>query len=307
MPINTLEYAKLFQTTLDEQMVALATSGWMEGNAGQVKYSGGNEVKIPKLAMDGLGDYDRDTGFVQGSVTLSYGTYTLTQDRGRTFQLDSMDVDETNFVATAANVMGEFQRTKVVPEIDAYRYSKLYALANAKGKVNSVGYTPVAATIYDKLIEDITAVEDVIGEGESIVITMSALAAAQLDLADKIEKKLDVTDFTQGNISRKVKVLDEKPIIRVPSGRMKTAYTFNDGTTSGQTAGGFAAAVGAKQVNWIITVRRAPIAVSKTEKVRIFTPDENQKADAWKLDYRKYHELWVPDNKFDGVLVNIGE
>ena len=31
----------------------------------------------------------------------------LTQDRGRKFSLDAVDVDETNFVATASTVMGE--------------------------------------------------------------------------------------------------------------------------------------------------------------------------------------------------------
>jgi hypothetical protein len=53
---NTLEYAKIFQTELDAQMVAGATSGWMELNSNMVKYSGGSEVKIPKVVMDGLGD-----------------------------------------------------------------------------------------------------------------------------------------------------------------------------------------------------------------------------------------------------------
>ena len=60
MAINTLEYAKIFSQTLDRQMLAEATSGWMEANAGQVKYSGGNEVKIPMISTSGLGDYDRD-------------------------------------------------------------------------------------------------------------------------------------------------------------------------------------------------------------------------------------------------------
>ena len=114
MPINTLEFARITQTQLDKQVIAEATSGWMELNSSRVKYSGGNEVKIPKLSMDGLGNYDRDNGFVQGSVTLEWETKKLTQDRGRTFQLDSMDVDETAFVATAASVMSEFQRTRVM-------------------------------------------------------------------------------------------------------------------------------------------------------------------------------------------------
>lgn len=304
MTINALEYAKIFQQKLDEQMITGASSGWMEANAGQVKYNGGDEVKIPQLTMNGLGDYDRDNGFVQGSVTLTYGTYKLTQDRGRTFQLDSMDVDETNFVATAGNVMGEFQRTKVIPEVDSYRYSKITALAIAGSKKTE--YTPVADTILAKLRDDIAAIQDIVGEAEPLVITMAMPVAVTLDSSPDIVKKLDVMEFAQGNVNLKVKSLDGAPIIKVPSARMKTAYVFNDGTTAGQTVGGFVPAEGAKAINWIIMVRRCPIAVSKTDKVRIFAPDVNQKADAWKLDYRKYHDLWIPNNKLDGVWVNIG-
>jgi hypothetical protein len=305
MPINTLQYATIFQQALDKQMVALATSGWMEANAGQVKYNGGAEVKIPKLSLQGLADYDRDDGFVQGSVTLEYQTFTMTQDRGRTFQLDAMDVDETGFVANATTVMSEFQRVHVVPEVDAYRYSKIYALANTAGKVTT-GYTPGASDILAKLKEDIAAVEDVAGDLADLVITMSIPAANILDQCDQLRRVLDVTDFTKGGVTTKVKSLDGVPIIKVPSNRMKTAYVIKDGTSTGQEAGGFAPAEGAKQVNWIICRRSVPIAISKTEKVRIFEPNVNQKADAWKLDYRKYHDLWIPENRLAAVRVNIG-
>lgn len=125
MAINTLATATLFQNTLDKAAVREAVTGWMDGNAGQVKYSGGAEIKIPKMSVQGLADYDRDNGYQQGGVTLEYETRKMTQDRGRMFQLDPMDVDENNFVTTAAAVMGEFQRTFVIPEIDAYRISKI--------------------------------------------------------------------------------------------------------------------------------------------------------------------------------------
>ena len=74
----------------------------------------------------------------------------MTMDRGRKFLLDKMDVDETDFVASATTVMGEFQRTQVIPEVDAYRYSRIYALAKDKyGKT----YTPAASTILSTLSE----------------------------------------------------------------------------------------------------------------------------------------------------------
>lgn len=306
MAINTLEYSKIFQQSLDQQIIEQSTTGWMELNSGLVKYNGGDEVKIPTIIMDGLADYDRDLGFVQGSVSLSYKTYTLTQDRGRTFMLDRMDVDETNFIVASGTVMGEFQRAKVIPEIDAYRYSKIAQIAISKGNI-SYGYNPSANSILDKLLEDITTVQDKVGESTPLVITMSLPTARILSLNDKTSKKLDVTNFKQGNIDLKVNSIDGIPIIRVSSFLLKTSYEFYSGKDEAQKEGGFKADADAKDINWIITAKKAPIAISKTEKVRIFEPDTNQKADAWKLDYRKYHDLWILENQIDGVFVNIKE
>ena len=299
--MNTMQYASVFMTELDKQLVEKSTTGWMEDNAKQVQYNGGAEVKIPKMTMSGLGDYDRNSGFAQGAVAVTYETRTLTQDRGRTFQLDAMDVDETNFAATAGNVMREFQSTKVIPEIDAYRYSKIYELAEAAGKANT--YTPAANSIFETLMNDTTAVRDMAGECEEIVIAMSAKVAGMLDLAKGGTNVLQSGYFEQGKAEIKVKEIDGCPIIRVPSVRFKTAYTFMDGAEN--TEGGFAAAEDAKDINWIVMVKNAPVAISKTDVTRIFDPMTNQNANAWKIDYRKYHDLWIMDNGMDGVMVSV--
>ena len=305
MAINTLQYSQQFQTVLDAQMLASATSAFMEANAGQVKYDGGDTVHIPEISMQGLAKYDRDEGFNQGSVTLKFNPYKMTQDRGRTFQLDSMDVNETNFVATAGTVMGEFQRTQVIPEIDSYRYSKIAALATAENKVTT-DFTPAVATILEKLEAEITDIQDVVGEDEGLIIVMSTKLRTILNNADKFNRYLNVAEFKNGSVNTTVKSFNDIPILGVPSARMKTAYVFNDGKTANQQAGGFKADTGAKDINWIIMPQRAPIAVSKTDKVRVFTPDINQKADAWKIDYRKYHDLWIPKNRFAAIRVNTG-
>lgn len=304
MAINTIQFATLLQQKLDEQVVAQSTSGWMEANAGQVIYNGGKEIKIPSLSTSGLADYDRDNGFVQGAVTLTHETQTMTQDRGRTFQLDAMDVNESGFLANATSVAGEFQRTQVIPEIDAYRYSKIYALANENNRV-SAAYTPAKATLLDALRDDISVVQDLVGDGIPLVITMAHRVATILDSVSDISKSISVIDFKQGSVNLKVKALDEIPIRRVPSARMKTAYLFKDGKTSGQESGGIAPASEAKQINWIICPQNVPIAVSKTDKLRIFSPEVNQDADAWKIDYRKYHELWITKNKMNTLMVNV--
>ncbi len=97
-----------------------SVTGFMADNVFRSKFVGAKTVLIPTLEMSGLGDYDRDKGFATGALTLTHDSYTLTQDRARTFHLDSEDEDETGIANLAGQVMGEFVRTQVVPEMDAY-------------------------------------------------------------------------------------------------------------------------------------------------------------------------------------------
>ena len=199
--------------------------------------------------------------------------------------------------------MREFQSKKVIPEIDAYRYSKIYELAEAAGKTKT--YTPAADSIFEKLMNDITEVRDAAGECTEIVIAMSAKVAGMLDLAKGGTNVLQSGYFEQGKAEIKVKEIDGCPVIRVPSARFQTKYTFMDGVENAE--GGFAAAEDAKGINWMVMVKQAPVAISKTDVTRIFDPMTNQNANAWKIDYRKYHDLWIMDNGMDGVLVSVGE
>lgn len=303
MAINKIEYAKLMMTALDQKAVQMLTSGWMEANAGQVIYHGGDEVKIPTMSTQGLADYDRDKGFAQGGISLSYNTYKMTQDRGRTFQLDAMDVDESGFVATSANVINVFQTERVIPEIDSYRYSKIATIAKKAGKTEEV--TLKADNALQKIREHIRAVQDIIGIDVPLILTMPSNILALIEDSSKVGKSINPTDFKQGNLSFKVKTLDDNPIRVVPSSRLKTAYESQDGVTSGQEDGGLKPAADAKDINWIITPQNVPIAISKTDKLRVFTPDTNQKADAWKIDFRKYHDLWIKKNKEEQIFVCI--
>lgn len=305
MAINTIEYAKLMMKELDQHAVHGLTSGWMEQNAGQVIYNGGDEVKIPTMSTAGLGNYDRDNGFVQGGITLKYDTYKMTQDRGRTFQLDAMDVDESGFVATSANLIKIFQAEQVIPEIDAYRYSKIAAIAKAATGV-SEAITITADNALDKIREHIRAVQDVVGDNVPLILTMSTATRALIENSPKIGKSINVADFKQGNMSFKVKTLDESVIKIAPSARLKTLYDILDGTSGGQEAGGLKPNAAAKDINWIITPVNIPIAINKTDKLRVFTPDVNQKADAWKIDFRKYHDLWIKKQKQNQIFVCTG-
>ncbi|MCH5200706.1 MAG: hypothetical protein J1F60_07070 [Oscillospiraceae bacterium] len=292
---NTIEYSKVFQTELDRQMTEGATSGWMEDNAEQAVYTGGKEIKLPTVSLQGLGDYDRDEGYTGGAVTFSYQTFTMEQDRGRRFRLDAMDVSEADFAVTAAKVAEEFQRTKVIPEIDAYRYSTLAA----KAEITET-YTPDAADVYSRLTQQLSKVCDVTGGEVPLVITMARPVYDLLMNSPELNRCLDAAQFKQGELTTEVKSVNGAVIIPVPSARMKTKYDFaKDGE------GGFKPAEDADPINWIICPKTAPVAVSRTDKVKIIAPEQNQFADAWDIDYRKYHDLFLSENAAEVTAVSL--
>jgi len=312
--LNTLEYATLLQTSLDEAAVRDMVTGWMDANAGQVKYTGGAEVRIPTLTTQGMGNYDRDDGYASGSVKLEWKTYTMTQDRGRKFQLDAMDVDETAFVTTAAAVMGDFQRQHVAPEIDAYRLSKLAQYAITKDNSDNTGMVSygntiaaadtsgAAASALRAIKTGIMKIRDQGYNGELVChIVDAALMELELELAGKIQ----TMTFSSGGINTSVPSVDLVPMLATPANRMVTKIEILDGTSTGKEAGGFAKASDGKDINFIILPRRTPIAVTKQDKMRIFDPDTNQKANAWAMDYRRYHDLWVLNNQVGSVYVNV--
>lgn len=301
MPVNTLQYSTIFQSELDKQMEHVLLTNWMDNNSGQVIYNGGNEVKIPKMSLVGLGDYDRDEGYKKGSVTLSYETLKMTQDRGRKFTLDAMDVDETNFVATAGNVMGEFQRVYVAPEVDAYRISK--AIDDVKGKLPE-NIMEVALT-KENILEQIEVAADKIRDqgyqGEIIChITYETLRLLKLALANTALKS---DTLKLGEVSIDVYKLDEITFIPTPKNRMYTAITLSDGSTT--STGGYTKGSTAKDVNFFMAPINAVIGVTKQDKTRVFDPDTNQEANAWSIDYRRYHDCWIKDNALPLIVANV--
>ncbi len=295
---NNIETVTLFQAACDRQLIEGATSGWMEANAGQVKYSGGRDVKIPTLSTDGLGDYDRASGYPRGKVSVTYQTKTMTQDRGIQFLLDRIDVDESGFIANASAAMSTFQSENVIPEVDAYRYSTLYKYISEAG--NSKEYSPAASTILSQVKNDITAIQDICGSAD-LVIIMPYPVADILDSTDKLQRQINVGTFKQGNIDLAVRTLNGVPILRVPTARMYTEYTFN----SGDGAFGFTKTEAAKRINWMICPRTAPIAVSKTDGVKIFDPETTQGADAWTIEYRKFHDIWVKAKQLAAMRASV--
>lgn len=286
-----IEKIDIVQKKLDQQIVQEMTTGWMEVNSSQVKYDGGDEVKIPQLLVDGLGNYKN--GYTKGAVELKFVTRRLTQDRGQSFTLDVRDVDETGGILTIAEVMRVFQTEHVVPEIDAYRLSFLATTALANDGYHEE-YTPDKDVI-NHIKDGIKAIRKAGYNGQLVI-------HANWDTITELEKVKPVVantvTFTANGINTEVSQIDNCPILPTSDNRMVSQIEINDGSTDF----GFKKAEGAKDINFMIVGRDVPIAITKLDTIRVFDPMTNQAANGWLADYRRFHDIWVLDSKKKAIF-----
>lgn len=295
MSINSIETVTKYTNALDKLFVQKAATGFLGDNTFGAKFVGAKTVVIPSVEFVGLADYDRDNGFSRGKMTVSQASYTLAKDRARTIQVDRMDMDEVGVVNLAGQVLGEYIRTQVVPECDAYILSKLYGIAKTKSHIT----TYAAAKAAENLLKVINSVQDASGYDDELVAFVDSEQYGALMTSTEFNRQIVVSDFKQGDLNFKVKTINGVAIIPVTSGRMKSEYTFDAGATA--TAGGFAAKTDAVQVHAIVLPKKAASVVRKTEKLRIFEPDHNPDADAYKFDYRIVYDALVKNSNLDKI------
>ena len=290
--LNSLKFREDLTNELDKALVQKSITASFLDNAFGSKFVGNKTVLIPDIDFVGLGDYDRAEGFPEGGITVEQKTYTLTQERARRFYIDRMDADEVGIANLSGQVMGEFVRTKVTPEVDAYNLSMLAGIAVAANQVvgNGVAFANKSVSL---LTEAIQKVQNEVGFDEELVAICNTDFYGDLMSTTELTRRIDISDFKKGEISTKVRKLDECWIMPSPKARMKTAYDFHDGVTESQKDGGFTPASGAKDIGFIVLPKRVAKFVKKLEKIRTFSPEVVQKKDAWQFDYRLYYDMLV--------------
>ncbi len=292
MSINSIENATRYSEELDKMFAQKSATGFFADNALTTKFVGAKTVIIPDVDFQGLADYDRDTGFSRGAITVANTSYTMQMDRARSLQIDREDMSETGVANLAGKILGEYVRTKVVPECDAYVLSKLAGLAASRSNLVNGDVTKP----YETLCALINEVQSVVGYDEELVAFVDSYLYAALQNSSEISRMITVSDFKQGDVSLKVKSINGVAIIPVVSERMKTAYTFKN-----DSVGGFTPASAAKEIYMLVCPKSGAHLVKKTENLRIFTPEQNLDADAYKFDYRIYYDVFVKKSGLDAV------
>lgn len=273
MAVNNIELMKQYVPLLDKVYQKASVTSVLDGQNSLVRQgANANEILVPKMSMQGLANYDKDSGYKQGSVTLEYETMKCDYDRGRKFMVDNLDNQETANIAFG-QLAGEFIRTKVAPELDAWRlgkYASTAGIGSASGTLSD-GKAVVAA---------LRKARDVIENAEA------DLATCVLFINPALLGAVDDLDTTA---SRKV-LEGFGSTVKVPAARFFTTVTLGeDGFT------------GATPINFLIVDKQAVQQYQKHVVPKMFNPDQNQDADAYIYTYRTVGLAEVYDNKKAGV------
>lgn len=284
---NSIALSKVYTNLLDEVYQQSALTAVLESDASLARQgANANEIVIPKLSMDGLADYSRNSGYVNGDVTLNWETVQFNYERGRMFSVDNMDNEETQNIAFG-RLAGEFIRTKVVPELDAFRFAK-YAATVGAGSATGALATGVDVIAALRAATSAMDEAEVPMEDRHLFITPTLLGLVE-DM-DTTKSKEVLARFAS--------------ITKVPQTRFYSAIELLDGKTPSEEKGGYKKASGAVDLNFEIIHKPATLQFTKHAVPKVISPELNQDADAWKYGYRNYGLCDTYENKAAGIYVH---
>jgi hypothetical protein len=241
-------------------------------------------IKVAKITTSGLGDYDRETGFPEGDIDLEWETHTFGNERGRRFSLDRMDNIES-FGLIAATMTNRFTRDHVIPEVDAYRFAQ-YAKATGIGKAS--GALADGAAVIAAVRAAITAMDEAEVSAEDRVLFITPTLFGMVQDLDTTKSKEVFKRFAS--------------VVEVPQTRFYTDITMN----SGADGWGYTKGAEAKDINFLAVAKSSVVQATKMALPKVFDPDTNQSKDAWKFQYRLYHDCFAYENKVKGIYVHTG-
>ena len=286
---NSIELASKFLPVIDDIYKADAATTALDTQT--MDFGGVNEVKVLKVSTTGLGDYSRSTGYPKGDVTAGWETMKLSEERGKEISIDRMDNEET-LGMVFGSVTGNFMREWVIPELDAYRFAKYASTAG----ISSATAADLTKDNIITAIDEATAVMDgneVPQEGRILYVNSDLKPALNAALSRQWGSDSEASTVLSGYNGMK--------IVYVPKTRFYTKITLNDGSS----AWGYAKdGTDGKAINFMMIHPSAVVQTKKFSLPKIFTPDENQKMDAWLFQFRLYHDCFVYDNKKSGIYLH---
>ena len=135
--MNNIELSTVYLPLLDKVYKQASKTAVLEGDEATIKRGDNGEIKVAKLDMDALGDFDRKSGYTKGSTTFRWETIRYDKERSQDLRIDRLDNVEA-LKLPFAKLSSEFIRTKVVPETDAARKKKIAGTTGISTKAETL-------------------------------------------------------------------------------------------------------------------------------------------------------------------------
>lgn len=261
--MNNIELSTVYLPILDEVYKEESKTSILDGDETTVQKGNNGEIKIAKLDMDALGDFDRNTGYTKGSTKFTWETVRYDKERSQELRIDRLDNDEA-LKAPFARLSSEFLRTKVIPETDAARFAKL---ASAENIGTSAETLDTGEKVVASLRKTTGQMDDAEVPTESRILFITSTMLGLVEDLDTTKSKKVLEGFSQ--------------IIKVPQTRFYTAITLNDGTENY----GFRKADGGYPLNYMVVEKSAAVT-AMDQYIKYFTPDQDQNGDDNVFKYR---------------------
>lgn len=285
---NNIVLAKSYTNLLDEvYRNASVTADLISDTSMMRAGANANEISYPQIEVTGLGDYSRNSGYTDGTVSVVWKTTAFNYDRGTKIMVDTMDDQETFNIAFGM-AGATLQRDKVAPEADAFTFA---TLAGIKGITTATPATYADASGFLKELLEAKSIMDedeVPEEGRYLYATPTLLNSIMA---------LDTTKSRE--------VLSTFAVRKaVPQSRFYTSINLLDGKTTGEELGHYKKADDGKDINFMIIHKPAIIKFDKHTASSIISPDNNPNADGYISKYRKYGLVDVYKNKVAGIYLS---
>lgn len=222
-----LNYAQQYAEELAQAYPYVLYSGalWNTENSTKYKVIDAKTIQIPVISVGGRTNGDRDTigGFTR-NFDNAWETKTLKNHRTWQTLVHPKDVDETNKVASIANITKVMNEEEKFPEMDAYMFSNIYKLRDEQKSITPLAEDLTVSNILDKFDEMMDAMDEARVPHSGRILYCDTFTKTLITKAIAI-----VRSNAQKTIVRDVERLEEVTIISVPTDLLKTAYTFNNG------------------------------------------------------------------------------
>ena len=284
---NNIQLAKKYVDLLDQVYKNASVTDDLTSDPSLMRAgANANEIVYPQIEVSGLGDYDRNGGYTNGTVKMEWKTARFNYDRGTKISVDTMD-DEETFDIAFGRAGAELQRTKVAPESDAFTFATLAGLSGISVKAESIAdadaFIKALIAASNKMDEDEVPQED-----RYLYATPTLINSL---MAYETFKSKEVL-----NSFAKVK--------KVPQSRFYTAIDLLDGKSPGEELGHYKKATEGKDINFMIIEKSAIIKFDKHTASNVIVPDNNPDSDAYISKYRKYGIVDAYENKRAGIYLS---